>query len=205
MSRRVTALSPAIALLMLAGCAGDPAASVASDADPQSVAAAAAALAVPIAGAVAEARLAAVIAAFDAALKAKLAALPLSPAYRLVSAGGQPARLLVDADHAFEVGNAQLKPELLLPLADAVEASRIGGAWVIHVIGLAASRDDVDLAERRAASVLAYLASKGLSGGRLRAETRSGGSARLELQFVPIVEGREAQAWMAPATIAATR
>ncbi|MBA4286921.1 MAG: hypothetical protein C0434_15465 [Xanthomonadaceae bacterium] len=203
MSRRAAGLASAAALLMLAGCAADPAGSAATDADRQS--AAEAALAVPIAGAVPEAQLAAVIAGFDAALKAKLAALPLSPAYRLVSGGGQPSRLILDAERAFEVGNAQLKPEMLLPLADAVEASRVGGAWVVHVIGVAATRDDGDLAERRAASVRAYLAGKGLSGGRLRAESRSGSGRSLELQFVPIVEGREARAWMAPAAISSAR
>ena len=165
-------------------------------------------LAFAVADAIPEAQLPAAIASFDAALKAKLAVLPLSSAYRMVSGGGQPARLILDADRAFEVGNAQLKPELLLPLADTVDASKVAGAWVIHVIGVASTADEaeqVDLAERRAASVLAYLGGKGIAGGRLRSETRRGSAHSLELQCVPIVKGREARAWMAPESVTARR
>ena len=200
MSRRVIGPATALALLLaLGGCASDPVVEAAPTAP------AGAALAVAIADAVPPARLSAVIADFDAALKAKLALLPLSSAYRLVGGDGAPVRLLLDADRAFEVGNAQMKPELLLPLADVADVGRATGAWVIHVIGTASTSDEAELAERRAASVLAYLASRGFSAGRLRSETRSGRGHGVDLQFVPIVEGREAQAWMSPAALGARR
>lgn len=205
MKRRLCALA---ALLSLAGCIAEAptAAPAALPQGPVPVAASSApALAFAVADAIPEPQLAAVIAAFDTRLKSQLAALPLSSAYRMVGGDGQPARLILDADRAFEVGNAQLIPELLLPLADTVEASRVAGAWVVHVIGVASTADEADLAERRAASVLAYLGSKGIAGGRLRSETRRGAAHSLELQFVPIVQGREAQAWMAPASVTARR
>jgi len=200
MSRRVIGAATALALLLaLGGCASDPVVEAAPTAP------AGAALAIAIADAVPPARLSAVIADFDAALKAKLALLPLSSAYRLVGGDGAPVRLLLDVDRAFEVGNAQMKPELLLPLADVADVGRATGAWVIHVIGTASTSDEAELAERRAASVLAYLASRGFSAGRLRSETRSGRGHGVDLHFVPIVEGREAQAWMPPAALGARR
>jgi outer membrane protein OmpA-like peptidoglycan-associated protein len=193
------AAAVAAGLLLLAGCASDPA-------PPAAAPGALSGGPLAIADAIPEAQQVAVIAGFDAELKARLAALPLSPAYRLVSSGGsQPSRLILEPDRAFEFGSAQLKPELLLPLADTVEATGLGGAWVVHVIAIAATADEADLAERRSASVLAYLASQGLRGGRLRAETRSGGAASLEVQFVPIIQGREARAWMPPESVAARR
>lgn len=203
-----TRLCVSAALLALAGCMAEAptaAPAVMPQAPPAVATATGPTLAFPVADAIPEAQRVTVIAGFDAALKSKLAQLPLSSAFRMVSGDGQPARLILDADHAFEVGNAQLKPELLLPLADTVEASRIGGAWVVHVIGVASSAAEADLAERRAASVLAYLAGKGVAGGRLRSETRRGHAHSLELQFVPIVQGREAQAWMAPESVTARR
>lgn len=196
------------ALLSLAGCMAEAptsAPAVVPQAPVPVATSGAPTLAFAVADAIPEAQLSAVIAGFDGTLKAKLAALPLSSAFRMVSGGGQPARLILDADRAFEVGNAQLKPELLLPLADTVDASRVAGAWVIHVIGVASTADEADLAERRAASVLAYLGGKGIAGGRLRSETRRGSAHTLELQFVPIVQGREARAWMAPESVTARR
>lgn len=203
------------ALLALAGCTAEaPTSAPAALPQAPPVAAVAATpplpnapvLAFAVADAIPEAQAAAVVADFDAALKAKLSALPLSSAYRVVSGGGQAARMILDADRAFEADNAQLKAELLLPLADAVAASRSGGAWVVHVIGRAPTAADSDLAERRAVSVLAYLGGQGVAGGRLRSETRSGGSTRsLELLFVPIIQNREARAWMAPESAAAAR
>lgn len=149
--------------------------------------------AIPIAGE------AATVTALDAALKQRLGRLPLSDAYRRVGGDGQPPRLLIDADRAFEVGSAQLKPALLLPLAEAAAASRDSGAWVLHAIGRARDAAEADLAERRAASVIAYLGSQGIPGGRLRSETRSGGVSQIELHFAPILDGHEARAWMPPA------
>lgn len=203
-----TRLCMLAALLSLAGCMAEAptAAPAALPQAPLPVATSSGSgMSFAVADAIPEAQLPLAIAAFDATLKANLAQLPLSPAYRMLSGGGQPTRLILDADRAFEVGNAQLKPELLLPLADTVDASRVAGAWVVHVIGVASTADEADLAERRAASVLAYLGSKGVSGGRLRSETRRGSTHSLELQFVPIVQGREARAWMAPESVTARR
>ena len=153
-------------------------------------------LAVPAAERIPAGQRSAAIAGLEAALKA---ALPSTDTLRLVAGTGQPPSLVIDADRAFEVDSGQLKPALLLPLADAAAASRAGGAWVLHVVGRAPAATDADLAERRAAAVRAYLGSRGIAEGRLRAEVRSGPARRVEVHFSPVVQGSEAQAWMPPA------
>lgn len=189
---------PAAALLalLLSACAA-VSAPVPPPARP--VAAAPVAVLLPADKAIPPAQQAGAIAALDAALKSRLSSLPLSDAWRRIGGGVQPPRLVIEADRAFEAGTAQLRPALLLPLAEAAAASRVGGAWVLHAIGRAPTAAEADLAERRAASVIAYLGTQGIAASRLRAETRSGTARQIELHFEPIVEGREAQAWMPPA------
>lgn len=192
-------------VVALAGCASQPATApdAVAIAGPAPVATAQAPLSFPTAfqtvGAISEAQSAAVISAFNAALAGKLAG--CKAACKLLTAKDRPTRVLLDADLAFEVGSAQLRPELLLPLADAVVASRSAGAWVIHVIGHSDAEADAGLAERRATAVAAYLSGQGVAGGRLRAEgraARDGATRRVELVFAPIIEGREVRAWMPP-------
>lgn len=195
----------AVAVLGLAACAGAPPAPVADDAEGADTLPAAFA----VAGSVPPAQLPATLTAFDARLKAALADAAGRPSgiWRLQPERAHASRVILDADRAFEAGNAQLRPELLLPLSGIAEASR-DGAWVIHVIGHADRAEDRSLAERRAASVASYLGRQGLSGGRLRAEARSepdGGGHRLELVFSAIVEGRELRAWMPPTGLATKR
>lgn len=181
---------------LLSACAATPVAAPVAAAQPAP--APVLAVALPVGVAIPPARQAGAIAALDAAMKTRLSALPLSDAWRRIGGGGQPPRLVIEADRAFEAGSAQLRPALLLPLAETAAASRAGGAWVLHAVGRAPTAADADLAERRAASVIAYLGTQGIVASRLRAETRSGTGRQIEVHLVPIVEGSEAQAWMPP-------
>ncbi len=215
MRRRLSRASLAAFLLVLAGCAGSPPEPApivpAKDGAPVPLAGAdSPSEAYAVAGALPQAQLAAVLATFNAELKATLGA--SSGSWRLVPERDRATRVVFDADRAFETGSAQLRPELLLPLSEIARAARGGnvsaGPWVIHVIGHAERTEDLGLSERRATAIASYLAEQDVPGGRLRAETRSdknGAGHRIELVFAAIVEGRESRAWMPPGPVAASR
>ena len=125
-------------------------------------------------------------------------------------ADGAP-RVTIDVAQSFEAGSAQMRAETLLRIAECATAAQTA-AVVVHVIGSgepAATADGESLAERRAASVAAYLQERGLPASRVRAEGRvtrdRDAVRRLELVFEPIVEGREVRAWMPPTAPAAVK
>ena len=125
MRRAVPAIGvPLLAAALLAGCA----APAARPAPVPAVAVAVPAVKVPAAAAIPAAQRAAAVAALDLDLKARLGRLPLSDALRRIAGDGvQPPQLRLDADRAFEVGSGQLKPALLLPLAEAAGGSSSAG------------------------------------------------------------------------------
>lgn len=181
----------AIAVLAasLAGCAAQvapPAASPSGDA---------AVTAFPMPGAIASERVEAAVEALRGDLSQRLAEHRLA-----VTRGGDSSlRLRFDAEASFEADSAQLRAATLLPLADCAAALHGAGAFVVLVRGQAADAAAVDLAERRAASVAAVLVAQGVPAARVRASAwRAAGSAQVELIYQPVVEGREARAWMAP-------
>lgn len=128
------------------------------------------------------------------------------------SRDGGALRLRVGADATFGADSAQLEVgalELYAALAQ-VLARRPGTVAHILVHGEVASAELAsDLTARRAASLRAYFAARGVPETRLRAEGRGsaqrltpdGSSANRRVEFVlkPIVAGRQAEAWAPPA------
>jgi hypothetical protein len=101
----------------------------------------------------------------------------------------------------FEQGNAQLKVEALKPLADIAGSIAARGAVVTHLVGFAADEVSVDLADRRAGSVLESFSRQSITPARLRAEARidADRADRLAIAVRLVVVGRENEAWMPPA------
>jgi outer membrane protein OmpA-like peptidoglycan-associated protein len=101
-------------------------------------------------------------------------------------------------------GTAQLEPAALAVYAElaAILGARPGTVAYIVVRGdpaLPSSDAAVGLPARRAASLQAYLAARGLPGTRLRAEGRADASAEtVEVLIKPILAGREPDAWIPP-------
>ena len=127
------------------------------------------------------------------------------------SRDGEALRLRVGADVSFGPDSAQLEAgalELYAALAQ-VMARRPGTVAHILVHGEVASAElPTDLTARRAASLRAYFAARGVPETRLRAEGRgsaqrltpdgSAANRRVELVLKPIVAGQEAAAWVPP-------
>ncbi len=127
------------------------------------------------------------------------------------SRDGNVLKLRLGADASFGPDSAELEPvalELYAQLAQ-VLARRPGTVAHILVHGEAASAElPTDLTARRAASLRAYLAARGVPETRLRAEGRGSSqrltpdaaltNRRVELVLKPIVAGQEAQAWAPP-------
>jgi flagellar motor protein MotB len=122
-------------------------------------------------------------------------------------------RIRLAADPSFEAGSAELAPGALLLYAEIGEVLKAEPALVTHVLvhgATPALELPSDLTARRAASVQSYLVSRGIPATRVRAEGRAEGepvtpetgagaiNRRVELVLKPVVEGREAQAWVAP-------
>jgi outer membrane protein OmpA-like peptidoglycan-associated protein len=137
------------------------------------------------------------------ALDRDLQAVPVEP----LGLGGLEAdswegQLLLNlpAEAFFEQGNAQLKVTALKPLAEIAAAVIARGASVVHVVGLAPEERKLDLAERRAASVAAYLMNNGIEPARLRHESRAGSyyGDTVTVVLKPVVLGREKDAWTPP-------
>ncbi|HUS24165.1 MAG TPA: ribonuclease R [Candidatus Binatia bacterium] len=188
----VTRAALALATLLLGGCF----ASLQSTLPPPGARGGAAALGRP-APALAPGEAGAAMDALRRALAeaARESPLPLQPG------DGVPVILQLDPERAFEAQSAQLR----LPALDACGA--IAGAvmqqpaTVVHVVSYAPADSGIEaalgLAARRAASLQDELVREGLFAGRVRAEGREG-TPRIELHFQPVVQGREAAAWVPP-------
>ncbi len=120
-----------------------------------------------------------------------------------VSRDGELLRLRLGEAESFAPGSAELKPAALKLYAGLarVLAERPGTVAHIRVHGDATPEPSIGLAARRAASVQAYLAARGVPGTRLRVEGRESApaAAAVEVLLKPIVAGREAEAWVPPA------
>ena len=128
-----------------------------------------------------------------------------------LSRDGRVLKLRLGADASFGPDSAELEPgalEVYAALAQ-VLARRPGTVAHILVHGEVASAElATDLTTRRAASVRAYLAARGVPETRLRAEGRGSSqrltpdaaatNRRVELVLKPIVAGQEAEAWVPP-------
>jgi len=124
---------------------------------------------------------------------------------------GNVLKLRLGADASFGPDSAELEVaalELYAQLAQ-VLARRPGTVAHVLVHGEAASVElATDLTARRAASLRAYLAARGVPETRLRAEGRGSSqrltpdaaltNRRIELVLKPIVAGHEAEAWAPP-------
>lgn len=109
-------------------------------------------------------------------------------------------RLSLGARESFASGDAELRPAALATYAGVARAlARPGTVAHVRVMDEAAADPEpaTGLAARRAASVQAYLAARGVPGTRLRAQGLEGASA-VEVLIRPIVAGREAEAWVPP-------
>jgi outer membrane protein OmpA-like peptidoglycan-associated protein len=124
---------------------------------------------------------------------------------------GNVLKLRCGADESFDPASAQLQPAALAFYAQlaAVLRQRPGSVAHILVRGEGGSGEpSTELSARRADSLQAYLASRGVPGTRLRAEGRgvaqpaaaggADGSLRIELWLMPIIAGHEAEAWAPP-------
>ena len=124
---------------------------------------------------------------------------------------GDALKLRLPADASFGPDSAQLQAgalEFYAALAD-VLARRPGTVAHVVVHGEVASSElPTDLTARRAASLEAYLAARGVPQTRLRAEGRgsaqrltpdaAAANRRIEIVLKPIAAGQEASAWVPP-------
>ena len=120
-----------------------------------------------------------------------------------LSREGESLKLRFGEAESFAAGSAELKPAALAAYAGLARVLAARGGTVAHirVLGDVAPEPSIGLAARRAASVQAYLAARGVPGTRLRAEGRESApsGAAVEVLLKPIVAGREAEAWAPPA------
>ncbi len=113
--------------------------------------------------------------------------------------------LRMAAADSFEAGSAQLQLAALARYAQIADVLKAFPGSVVHVLVYGDSVEPGDVAlgigARRAASILDYLAHRGVPLTRLRAEGRgaAGAGEWIELVLRPVVQGREAQAWTPPA------
>lgn len=133
---------------------------------------------------------------------------------QLSRGAGPYVRVRLGADESFAGAGAQLEARALLLYAEIGEVLKAAPGVVTHVVvhGDAPTSTEpwTDLTARRAASVRAYLAGRGVPETRLRAEGRAAGepatvesgagavNRRVELVLKPVVAGSEAEAWMPP-------
>lgn len=110
----------------------------------------------------------------------------------------------LDAGQSFEPGSGQLRASALGTYASIASALRDNASVVVHVLVVEAAPPPAGpadaLSARRADSLLEYFERRGLAATRLRAEGRSGMQhGAIELIVKPVVQGRESEAWLAPA------
>jgi outer membrane protein OmpA-like peptidoglycan-associated protein len=128
------------------------------------------------------------------ALAGRRAAVPLQ-----LSREGAALRLSFGAQQSFAPGAAELEPAALSAYAGLARAlaARPGTVAHIRVTGEAAPEPAIALPARRAASLQAYLAMRGVPGTRLRADGAEG-AGTVEVVIKPVVAGSEAEAWVPP-------
>lgn len=125
-------------------------------------------------------------------------------------------KLTVDSEVSFDFDRSNIKPAFQPSLDKLASVINKYDRTIVHVVGHTDSvgRDDYNqqLSERRAQSVVSYLASSGVPQGRLRAEgrgereprdtneTEAGRqlNRRVELFVKPVVEGQEQRAYETP-------
>lgn len=103
----------------------------------------------------------------------------------------------------FEAGSAELRPAMLDGLARIARVVKSSSKTTVHVLvsgyDNTAAAFSQSLADRRAATLAAYLVAQGVDDRRTRFE----GSAKsqpglLQITIRPVIAGAEAQAWMSP-------
>lgn len=123
-----------------------------------------------------------------------------------LSRDGLVLTLWLGADESFGVASAQLEPKALELYAElALVLGRRPGT-VAHILvhgEVVSGEPSTELSARRAISLQAYLASRGVPGTRLRAEGRTtagmpADARRIEVLLKPIIAGRESEAWAPP-------
>lgn len=126
---------------------------------------------------------------------------------RIMSLPEDALGLRIAAADSFETGSAQLKLAALTGYAEIAEVMKAFPGSVAHVLVYGDPGDSPEpgdmafgLRARRAASILDYLARRGIPMTRLRSEIRSAAAVgeQVELVLKPVVQGREAMAWTPP-------
>lgn len=127
-----------------------------------------------------------------------------APVPAQVSRQGGTLMLRFGAAESFGGTGAQLQPAALTAYAALARVLAARPGTVAHIVvrgdaGLPSSELALGLPARRAASLQAYLATRGVPGTRLRAEGRTDAEAEaVEVLLKPIVAGREPEAWIPP-------
>lgn len=162
------------------------------------------------------AQAAAEYAAFGAEVSRRITREGLAVPVQLTQVGDGTLRARLGVEESFAPGSAQLLASALSTYAELAAAIVARPGVVTHVLvhGEASEVDpSADLTARRAASIVHYLATRGVAGARLRGEGRGTSepltlvaadralNARVELVFKPVVAGREADAWVPPAPV----
>ncbi len=124
---------------------------------------------------------------------------------------GNVLKLRLGADASFGPDSAELEAVALDLYAQLAQVLARRPGTVVHILvhGEAASAElPTDLTARRAASLRAYLAARGVPETRLRAEGRGSSqrltpdaapsNRRVEVVLKPIVAGQDAEAWTPP-------
>jgi outer membrane protein OmpA-like peptidoglycan-associated protein len=133
------------------------------------------------------------------ALTGRSAAVPAQ-----LSRQGGALLLRFGATESFGGSGAQLRPAALAAYAELARILSGRPGTVAHIVvrgdaGLPSSQPALGLPARRAASLQAYLATRGVPGTRLRAEGRADAETEaIEVLLKPIVAGREPEAWIPP-------
>lgn len=155
-------------------------------------------------------------AAFRDTLQRRIVDGDLAVPIQLTQDPDRTLRVRLGADETFAPASAQLLPAALATYATIAGAVAAHPGVVTHVLvhGETGSAEPAtDLTARRAASVVHYLATRGLAVARLRGEGRGTAepytlgldgavmNRRVELVFKPVIAGREAEAWVPPAPI----
>lgn len=122
----------------------------------------------------------------------------------------------ISSEVSFDFDSAAIKPAFMPTLDKVANVLQRYPQTVIHVVGhtdsVGSESYNMQLSQRRAQSVVDYLASRGIESSRLNAigrgesepratnETEAGRqlNRRVELFVKPIVEGRESEAYQAP-------
>jgi len=112
----------------------------------------------------------------------------------------------------FANASAQLNPQTLVGLSRLARWLRADGASVLQIVGRQIAADPDELAERRVAAIAAFLIAEGAPAPRIRAQVVEFSQVQsvrhssadvadsITLVVTAVVAGREALAWVPPAT-----